>query len=103
ELPATPPEEVAHQEIEAPRGFKVELWAHGIPGARMMTRGDKGTIFVGTRVIGRVYAVMDRGDSRESKIVAEKLVQPNGVVFRNGSLYVAAINKVFRYDNIEEN
>jgi len=29
-------------------------------------------------------------------------VQPNGVLFHNGSLYVAAIHQVFRYDNIED-
>ncbi len=99
----TPPEDIPLGRLQVPPGFQVELWAHGIPGARMMTRGDKGTVFVGTRIIGRVYAVMDRGGKRESKILAEKLVQPNGVVFHNGSLYVTAINRVFRYDNIEAN
>ena len=99
----TPPEEIPLDRIQVPPGFQVELWAHGIPGARMMTRGDKGTVFVGTRVIGRVYAVMDQGGKRTSKIIAEKLVQPNGVLFHNGALYVAAINRVFRYDNIEAN
>jgi glucose/arabinose dehydrogenase len=102
-MTVTPPEEIPLKSLKVPPGFKVELWAHGIPGARMMTRGDKGTVFVGTRIIGRVYAVMDKGDKRDSKIIAEKLTQPNGVVFKNGSLYVAAINKVLRYDNIEAN
>ena len=46
---------------------------------------------------------MDKGGKRTRKIIAEKLVQPNGVLFHNGSLYVAAINKVLRYDNIEAN
>lgn len=102
-MTVTPPEEIPIKNLKVPPGFKVELWAHGIPGGRMMARGDKGTVFLGTRIIGRVYAVMDKGDKRESKIIAEKLTQPNGVVFKNGSLYVAAINKVFRYDNIEAN
>jgi hypothetical protein len=30
------------------------------------------------------------------------LNQPNGVLFHEGSLYVAAIHRVFRYDNIED-
>jgi glucose/arabinose dehydrogenase len=102
-MTVTPPEDIPLKSIQVPPGFQVELWAHGIPGACMMTRGDKGTVFVGTRVIGRVYAVMDRDGKRTSKIIAEKLVQPNGVVFHNGSLYVAAINRIFRYDNIEAN
>jgi glucose/arabinose dehydrogenase len=101
-MTVTPPEEIPLDRIQVPAGFKVELWAHGNPGARMMARGDKGTIFQGTRTIGRVYAVMDKDGKRTSRIIAEKLVQPNGVLFHNGSLYVAAINKVLRYDNIEE-
>jgi glucose/arabinose dehydrogenase len=101
-LTVTPPEEIPLERLKVPPGFKIELWAHGIPGARMMTRGDRGTVFVGTRTIGRVYAVIDRDGERTSKIIAEKLVQPNGVLFHKGSLYVAAINKVLRYDRIEE-
>jgi glucose/arabinose dehydrogenase len=99
----TAPDEIPLKNLKLPPGFEIEIWAHGIPGGRMMTRGDKGTVFVGTRIIGRVYAVMDKDGKRTSKIVAEKLTQPNGVLFHNGALYVAAINKVFRYDNIEAN
>jgi glucose/arabinose dehydrogenase len=99
----TPPEEIPVKNLKAPPGFQVEIYAHGMPGARMMTRGDKGTIFIGTRAIGRVYALYERDGKRQSKVIAEKMVQPNGVLFHNGSLYVAAINKVLRYDNIEAN
>jgi glucose/arabinose dehydrogenase len=102
-LTVTPQEQIPLKDIKVPPGFQVELWAHGIPGGRMMTRGDNGTVFLGTRVIGRVYAVMDKGGQRSTKVIAEKLVQPNGVLFHKGSLYVAAINKVLRYDNIEAN
>jgi glucose/arabinose dehydrogenase len=101
-MTVTPPEEIPLNRIQVPPGFQVELWAHGNPGGRMMTRGDQGTIFQGTRTIGRVYAIMDKDGKRTSRIIAEKLVQPNGVLFHNGSLYVAAINRVLRYDNIEQ-
>ena len=100
-MTVTAPEDIPLKSIQVPAGFQVELWAHGNPGARMMARGDKGTIFQGTRTIGRVYATMDKDGTRTSRIIAEKLVQPNGVLFHNGSLYVAAIHRVFRYDNIE--
>ena len=100
-MTVTAPEDIPLKRIQVPAGFQVELWAHGNPGARMMTRGDKGTIFQGTRTIGRVYATMDKDGKRTSRIIAEKLVQPNGALFHNGALYVAAIHRVFRYDNIE--
>jgi glucose/arabinose dehydrogenase len=101
-LTVTAPGDIPIDRLKVPAGFKVELFAHGMPGGRMMARGDRGTIFMGTRIIGRVYAITDQDGKRgEPKIIAEKLVQPNGVVFHGGSLYVAAIDKVFRYDGIE--
>ncbi len=99
----TLPENIPLNKLQVPTGFQVELWAHGNPGARMMARGDKGTVFQGTRAIGRVYAIYEKDGKRVSKVIAEKLVQPNGVLFHKGALYVAAINKVLRYDNIEAN
>src|SRR5262245_31980777 len=95
-LTVTAQEKIATDRIRVPPGFKVEIWASGAPGARMMTRADNGTLFVGTRAIGRVYAITD------AEVFASGLTQPNGVVFKNGSLYVAAINRVLRYDNVEE-
>ena len=100
-LTVTPLEELPLQHPQVPPDFKIEVWAHGFPGGRMMTRGEKGTIFMGTRNIGRVYAIMEKNGTRTAKIVIDKLVQPNGVLFHNGSLYVAAINQVLRFDNIE--
>jgi glucose/arabinose dehydrogenase len=101
-LKETPADQIPIKKILVPPGFKVELWAHGMPGARMMTRGDKGTIFVGTRAIGRVYAITDKDGKRTHQIVIKGLEQPNGVTFKDGSLYVAAINKVLRFDGIED-
>jgi hypothetical protein len=73
-----------------------------MPGARMMARGDKGTLFIGTRVIGKVYAVTDKGGKREHKVIAEGLQQPNGIAFKNGNLYVISIDKALRFDGIED-
>ena len=102
-LTETPPGEIPVDKLKVPKGFKVELWAHGIPGGRAMVRGDKGKIYVGTRGIGRVYEVTDNGDKRVSRIVVDKLLQPAGVAIQDGALYVMAINKVLRYDGIEDN
>src|SRR5262245_52192467 len=102
-MTVTPLNEIPIDKIKVPPGFKVEVWAHGMPGVRMMTRGPKGTIYAGTRIIGRVYEIKDKGATREHRILAEKLVQPNGVAFLGNSLYVMAINRVFRYDGIEDN
>jgi glucose/arabinose dehydrogenase len=101
-MTVTTPDKIQLDKLKVPAGFKVELWAHGMPGARMMTAGDKGTVFVGTRTIGRVYAITDSDGGRKTQVLAQGLTQPNGMVFRNGALYVAAIERVLRYDEIED-
>jgi glucose/arabinose dehydrogenase len=97
----TPADKLPLDKIKLPAGFKAEVWSSGHPGARTMVMGDKGTLFMGTRLIGRVYAITEKDGKREVKTLLSGLTQPNGLAFKDGSLYVFAIHKVFRYDNIE--
>jgi glucose/arabinose dehydrogenase len=89
--------------LKAPAGFKVEVWAEGIPEARSLALGDKGTVFVSNRISKNVYAVVDHGGKREVKTVLKGLNSPNGITFSHGTLYVAERDKITRYDNIESN
>src|SRR5438105_5002409 len=59
--------------IKLPPGFKLEVWSRGHPGARTMVMGDKGTLFMGTRVIGRVYAITEKDGKREAKVLLQGL------------------------------
>lgn len=103
-LTVTPLDQVPVGAIRLPPGFQAEVFAHGIPGARMMAEGPNGTIFAGTRAIGRVYAVSRNPDgTTRTRIIAQGLTQPNGLVMIGNSLYVLAVNRVLRYDNIEAN
>ena len=97
----TPASEIPMDKLNVPKGFKVELWATGMPGGRAMARGDKGKIYMGTRGLGRVYEVTDAGDKRTSRVVIDKLTQPSGVAVQGSTLYVMAIDKVLRFDDIE--
>ncbi|HVE50408.1 MAG TPA: PQQ-dependent sugar dehydrogenase [Casimicrobiaceae bacterium] len=100
----TPVGEIPVDKLKAPPGFKVEVWASGLPGGRAMAVSDDGRkIYVGTRGIGRVYEVTDAGDKRTVRVVVDKLTQPAGVAYRNNALYVFAIDKVLRYDGIATN
>jgi len=91
--------------INLPEGFDISIFAEDVKGARSLALGDEGTVFVGTRSAGRVYALVDSdgdGDAERTVVIAEGLESPNGVAFRGGSLYVAEISRVVRYDRIEE-
>ncbi|MEN9626900.1 MAG: hypothetical protein RJA10_126, partial [Pseudomonadota bacterium] len=83
-LTVTPASEIPIQNFKLPPGFKAEIWATGMPGARAMTRAENGKIYIGTRGIGRVYEVTDTGSARTSRVVVDKLVQPSGVAYGNG-------------------
>jgi glucose/arabinose dehydrogenase len=98
----TPVEKIPVDKLRLPPGFKAEIWSSGHPGGRTMVRGSKGTIFMGTRLIGRVYAIVDKDGKREVKTLLQGLTQPNGLAFKDGSLYVFAIHRVLRFDNIED-
>jgi glucose/arabinose dehydrogenase len=88
-------------QIKLPPGFQIELWAEGLPNARSMAVGAKGTVFVGTRLIQDVYAVVDKDGKRTVKVIATGLHRPNGVVFHRGDLYVAELSRILRFKDIE--
>jgi glucose/arabinose dehydrogenase len=87
--------------LKVPAGFKVEVWAEGIPEARSLALGDKGTVFVSNRLSKSVYAVVDKGGKREVKTLFTGLDAPNGIAFNKGTLYVAERGRITRHDGIE--
>jgi glucose/arabinose dehydrogenase len=97
--------EVTLDQLELPEGFHVAVYADGVDNARQMALGDKGTLFVGSRRKGNVYAITDSdGDQVEDqvRVIDSGLDMPSGLVFRDGALYVGALNRILRYDGIED-
>lgn len=94
------------ESIKLPPGFSIELWAR-VSNARQMALGandDKGgVLYVGSRGAGKVHAV--RFDAAYHVVtvirIADGLDMPSGLAWKNGSLYVAAVNRILRYDDID--
>lgn len=102
--PAIGKQKVQLDKIKLPPGFEISIYASNVPNARAMTLSEGGTLFVGTRSAGNVYAILDRDQDNEADEVitlAQELNMPNGVAFRDGALYVAEVNRILRYDHIE--
>ena len=89
--------------LKVPKGFKIEVYASGIPNARTLRLGDKGTLFVSNRLLDKVYAVVDKGGKRETKVIASGMDRPNGLAFHNGTLYIAEGTKISKLEKIEDN
>lgn len=99
-----PPPDAIEESLRLPPGFTVSVVTRDVPNARAMVLGDQGTLFVGSRQAGRVYAVVDAdGDHQADRVhvIDEDLHMPAGVDFRDGSLYVSAVDRILRYDDIE--
>jgi glucose/arabinose dehydrogenase len=92
--------------LEAPAGFEISVFAEGVTNARQMAMSDSGILYVGSRREGKVYAVVDNNnDFRADSVytIIEGLRLPNGVAYKDGSLFVAEVSKIWRFDNIDQN
>ncbi len=91
--------------IELPDRFTIDVFADGVTNARSMALGDD-YLFVGTRTAGVVHAIaLERGPdglrAGERTEIASELYLPNGVALRDGDLYVAEVNRILRFPDIE--
>jgi glucose/arabinose dehydrogenase len=99
----TAPDKLPTAKLKLPPGFNVEVYASGIFNARSLRVGEKGTVFVGTRLGNKVTAVIKKDDKTELKTVAEGLYRPNGLAYHNGTLYIAELSQISKIDNVEAN
>lgn len=91
--------------IQLPPGFRIEVYAADVGNARAMCWGAKRTLFVGTRDEGIVHALRDTdgdGFPDERFIVARGLNMPVGVAFKDGDLFVSAVDRILKLPAIED-
>src|SRR5271156_4534521 len=65
QMTGRPASELPLDKLKVPPGFEVEVWVDGVPEARSLALGDKGTVFVSNRLAKNVYAIVDHGGKRE--------------------------------------
>jgi glucose/arabinose dehydrogenase len=100
------PSSLPLEKIKLPEGFQIAVYTDSLTNARSMDLSPGGTLFVGTRGEGKVYALRDTdGDfvADERYTLAEDLEMPNGVAFRDGDLYVAEVSRILKFSDIENN
>jgi len=88
--------------LKVPAGFNIEVYASGMANARSLAQSDKGTVFVGSRLVDKVYAIADKDGKRAVKVIASGLYRPNGVAFKDGTLYIAELSKISKIDKIDD-
>lgn len=88
--------------LKVPSGFKIEVYASGVANARSLALSDKGTVFVGSRLLDKVSAIVEKDGKREVKVIATGLYRPNGLAFHKGTLYIAELSQISKIENIED-
>jgi glucose/arabinose dehydrogenase len=101
-LPVAAAQKLPLDSIRLPPGFQISVFAENLPNARAMALGARGTLFVGSMRAGNIYALPLR-DNRPAEVVtiARGLDMPVGVAFHQGALYVSAVSRILRFDQIE--
>ncbi|WP_245475168.1 PQQ-dependent sugar dehydrogenase, partial [Bradyrhizobium sp. Leo121] len=99
---AAAPDKLPLAKLKVPAGFNVEVYAAGMANARSLAQSDKGTVFVGSRLVDKVYAIVNKDGKRQVKVIASGLYRPNGVAFKDGTLYIAELSKVSKIEKIDD-
>ncbi|CAL8468342.1 g7882 [Coccomyxa elongata] len=95
------------EELQLPPGFTVNIFTNSTPKARSLavSGGDKSIVYISNDLLpGGIYGALDsNGDGVAEQTVAllSGLNQPNGIAWHKGSLYVAEVSQVTRYDNAD--
>ena len=58
---AAAPDKLPTAKLKVPPGFNIEVYAAGMANARSLADGDKGTVFVGSRLVDKVYGHRQQG------------------------------------------
>ena len=90
-------------QLKLAKGFNIEVYASGVANARSMRQGEKGTVFVGSRLIDKVHAIVEKNGKREVKVIASGLYRPNGLAIKDGTLYIAELSKISKIEKVEDN
>ena len=89
---------------KAPPGFTVELFADGLPGARLLRTAPNGDTFLTEEREGRIVVLHDNGPGKRASVstYATGLDEPFGLAFYPAGatpqfLYVGTLGAVLRY------
>jgi glucose/arabinose dehydrogenase len=90
--------------IKLPEGFSIDVFSSDVPSVRELSISPEGIVFAGS-MTGNVYAVTYDDKTKTALkvyVIAKNLQMPVGVAFYHGDLYVSAVSKILKFQNIEK-
>lgn len=89
--------------LSVPDGFSIEVLASDVDNARQMALSDSGTLYVGTRRAGKVYAITNAlTGPQPARVILKKLTMPSGLALHQGDLYVGAVSRILKVANADQ-
>ena len=100
---AANPLQAEERQLTLPAGFQIESLNFSVKNARQMALTEKGTLIIGTRREGKVYAVPAALSSPEPQVITlfADLFMPSGIAVHDGDLYVGAVNRILKVADID--
>jgi glucose/arabinose dehydrogenase len=81
---------------QVPQGFSVSVFASGLAKPRFLTVAPNGDVFVAESDIGKIDVLALRNGHLRKATFAQGFVQPHGLAFHDGALYVADTTAVWK-------
>lgn len=100
-------QDVELDKLVLPEGFSIDIYAR-VSNPRQMSLGDDGTVYVGSRnsAGGRIFAVLNPTSAAKASeviVIDGGLKSPSGLTYKDGDLYVGAISRIYKYNDIANN
>lgn len=88
--------------LKLPPGFKIELYARS-HFARQLALSPSGLVFIGSRNDSYVRVAADSDGDHKADAIFKlgRFKTPNGVAFKDGTLYIGEVDRILKIDNIE--
>lgn len=93
------------QQLSLPEGYEISYFAKHVDNARQMAVSPTGVVYVGSRKAGKVHALIDSdkdGKADRKIVLAQGLNMPSGLAMKGDDLFVAEVNRVIRFANIDK-
>ncbi|MEM0513953.1 PQQ-dependent sugar dehydrogenase [Pseudoalteromonas sp. YIC-827] len=92
------------ERLSVPEGFSIKPYALNVDNARQLALSDTGIVYAGSRQAGKLHALIDAdkdGQAERQVLIAKGLNLPSGIAFKDGDLYVAEVERIVRFKDID--
>ena len=90
--------------LKLPKGFSIELYAGQAGRTRARcARATRARCSWAAVCRTRCIYIVEKDGKREVKVLVSGLYRPNGLAYKDGTLYIAELSKISKIEKVEDN